>query len=245
MNKTYAIADLHGRKDLWHEFALELDENDKVYVLGDAIDRGPDGIELLQILMKDPRVTFLKGNHEEMLYNSIEEQHYNNSPWWEPQPLEQTAFYQWVCNGGDITYEQFMALDADKRCKILNYISDAPSYAVYDNKNQQQILLSHSGASLKEFRKIVFNRCSIREQSNILLWNREHFKQNEKINDNIYIVHGHTPIDFMLPHAGKASERILRYNNGHKINLDIGAVWINKLAVLDLDTLEEFYVTLM
>lgn len=245
MNKTYAIADLHGKKDLWYEFTLELDENDKVYVLGDAIDRGPDGIELLQILMKDPRVTFLKGNHEEMLYNSIEEQHYNNSPWWEPQPLEQTAFYQWVCNGGDITYEQFMALDAEERCNILNYIADAPNYIIYENKKQQQILLSHSGASLKEFKKVFSNEYSLHKQLDALLWNREHFKQYEELSDNIYIVHGHTPVDFMLPNAGKASTKILRYNNGHKINLDIGAVWINKLAVLDLDTLEEFYVTLM
>ncbi|SFQ35506.1 Calcineurin-like phosphoesterase [Butyrivibrio proteoclasticus] len=47
---TYAISDLHGQYDIFEKLldVIDFSENDFLYVLGDAIDRGPDGIKILQ-----------------------------------------------------------------------------------------------------------------------------------------------------------------------------------------------------
>ena len=50
---TYAVSDLHGYYDV---FIRGLDrigfsETDTLYVIGDAIDRGPDCIKILQYIM--------------------------------------------------------------------------------------------------------------------------------------------------------------------------------------------------
>ena len=66
---TYAVSDLHGRYDLWEKIKSHLQENDVIYFLGDAIDRGPDGLKLMQELLTDKRVHYIIGNHEEMMLN--------------------------------------------------------------------------------------------------------------------------------------------------------------------------------
>ena len=45
--------------------------------------------------------------------------------------------------------------------------------------------------------------------------------------DNVYLVHGHTPVD-----------EPTKYCENHKIDIDIGAIFNNRLAILDLNTLQ-------
>ena len=54
----YAMSDIHGCFDKYQEM-LELIEfvpRDTLYVLGDVIDRGPDGIRILQDMNTRPNV---------------------------------------------------------------------------------------------------------------------------------------------------------------------------------------------
>lgn len=70
---TYAVSDIHGRKDLWLKANKEVfSPNDTIYFLGDAADRGPDGWEMIKTLLDDERVIYLIGNHEDMLIKAIE-----------------------------------------------------------------------------------------------------------------------------------------------------------------------------
>ena len=41
---TYACSDLHGNWELWAEIKKFLKPDDTLYYLGDATDRGPDGL---------------------------------------------------------------------------------------------------------------------------------------------------------------------------------------------------------
>ena len=45
----YAVSDLHGRYDRYRQLLdkLDLEEQDTLYVLGDALDRGPEGFRIL------------------------------------------------------------------------------------------------------------------------------------------------------------------------------------------------------
>ena len=60
MYKTYACSDLHGLYPLWEQIKHYCDETDTIYFLGDAIDRGPDGIKILLEMLYDSRVIFLR-----------------------------------------------------------------------------------------------------------------------------------------------------------------------------------------
>ena len=79
----YAVGDIHGRLDLLREVHKKIDEDKKtlgattvseVY-LGDYIDRGPNGAEVVSHLIARARhceTIFLRGNHEQMLLNFID-----------------------------------------------------------------------------------------------------------------------------------------------------------------------------
>ena len=43
MGRILACADIHGCYDLWIQIKKELKEDDFLYFLGDAADRGQDG----------------------------------------------------------------------------------------------------------------------------------------------------------------------------------------------------------
>lgn len=95
--KTYAIADLHGRFDLFIK-AVEVihehrgDDKARLIVLGDYVDRGPGSANIIRAMRgwtnKDLQLLVLKGNHEDMMV----------------QVCEQRAQLQWwVGNGGGTT----------------------------------------------------------------------------------------------------------------------------------------------
>ena len=62
----YCISDIHGYYDL---FCRLLDEirfggGDRLYVMGDIIDKGPDSIRLAKLLFSLPEAVCIAGNHE-------------------------------------------------------------------------------------------------------------------------------------------------------------------------------------
>ena len=64
----YVMSDIHGEDELFHAMLKQIrfSEEDTLYILGDVIDRGPNGIALLQEIMKTPNMVMLLGNHEEI-----------------------------------------------------------------------------------------------------------------------------------------------------------------------------------
>lgn len=69
----YAFTDIHGNYDLWLAIKNYCKEDDEIFFLGDAIDRGPDGIKIMQELFKDKRVTYIIGNHEDMFLDYVKD----------------------------------------------------------------------------------------------------------------------------------------------------------------------------
>ena len=62
MNRHFACSDLHGMWQLWEQIDAYCDEADTIFFLGDAADRGPDGLRLMKTLLIDKRVKYIKGN---------------------------------------------------------------------------------------------------------------------------------------------------------------------------------------
>lgn len=60
----YCISDIHGYYDLFCRLLekIKFSGADKLYVLGDMIDKGPDSIRLAKLLFSMPNVFCIAGN---------------------------------------------------------------------------------------------------------------------------------------------------------------------------------------
>ena len=228
MNKVYAISDIHGIYNLWRQVIDSLDETDTLYVLGDCGDRGPDGWKIIKEALTDPRVVYIRGNHDEMLLDCWKSEWHDN--------------YLWFCNGG---YETFDAVIADEKSEIyLMQLARTKLYHCYENKEGKKIHLSHAGFSLMVDDEIP--------NDEDLLWDRDHIDDHcdwwPEENPNDYVVHGHTGcVSSIFKRSSFAfgdiefnkSRTLCRYAHGHKICIDGRTFLSQTIARLDLDTLEE------
>ena len=62
----YVTSDIHGCFDQYLRLTerLNLNEDDRLYILGDIVDRGGGGIEIIKDVMKRENVVCLRGNHD-------------------------------------------------------------------------------------------------------------------------------------------------------------------------------------
>ena len=79
MSQRWIIPDIHGclkTLKVLLENQLKITKNDKVYFLGDYIDRGPDGKGVLDYLMRlkeeEYDIYCIKGNHEDLCVKAFE-----------------------------------------------------------------------------------------------------------------------------------------------------------------------------
>lgn len=61
----YVMSDIHGHRRRFDSVMkqINLQPEDTLYILGDVIDRNPDGIRILQQLRAMPNVVMLLGKH--------------------------------------------------------------------------------------------------------------------------------------------------------------------------------------
>lgn len=70
----YVLSDIHRNMKRFNSIMeqINLKSEDTLYVLGDVIDRYPNGIRILRKLMKMDNVKMLLGNHEYMILNALD-----------------------------------------------------------------------------------------------------------------------------------------------------------------------------
>ena len=98
----YVMADIHGNmrrfKSVMNQ--INLQPEDTLYVLGDVVDRYPDGIKILRMIMSMPNAKMLLGNHEYMMMNAIGDGQEETG-----MLLGDRAKRLWYRNGGQVTHE--------------------------------------------------------------------------------------------------------------------------------------------
>ena len=89
---VWVIGDVHGHSDALENLISEIDPNpgDRIVLLGDLIDRGPDARMVIRIARQRADTFVLKGNHEEMALEGFSGE---GELAWSP-PLN------WLVNGG-------------------------------------------------------------------------------------------------------------------------------------------------
>lgn len=131
--RTFIIGDVHGcvytlRHLLFR--VIRLRSSDRLYFLGDLVDRGPGTKEVLDTIIRLQSAGYsihsVRGNHEQMLLESCS---------------NRNSFHLWMENGGIQTLKSFGVEDA---CEIAlpyqRFLSGLPHYILLD-----RFVLCHAG----------------------------------------------------------------------------------------------------
>ena len=216
----YVMSDLHGCYDLFARMLekLRFGDGDVLYYLGDAADRGPEGIRVIRELMARPNVLPLLGNHEDMFRRAIRDR------------ADRRNFRNWTRNnGGDVTWAAYQALPPAERREIAEWLDGLPLY--YELRaGGRDFLLAHAGVGGYVPEKDL-QTC----EADDFIWGRTDYSR-VYYRDRL-LVTGHTPTVLIDP---RSRGKIWRGNN--HIAVDCGAVFFGTLGCLCLDTLEEYYI---
>lgn len=229
----YVISDLHGCYDKYIKMLEKINfgDNDYLYILGDIVDRGPDGIIIWQDIIKRKNVIALRGNHDFLAYQLLKI--LSKSSLFDILGSKQgdsfsEIYRSWIFDGGKPTEEGFNELEKAEQKKLLLYMSYMPIYEEIE-VNGNKFFLSHTVPSkerMRDFDKLLWQEFIIGEPE----YEKEYFTDK-------YVVTGHTPTGFIdTRYKGKI------WQSNHHIAIDCGAVFGNPLGCICLDSFEEYYV---
>lgn len=226
----YAISNLHGNKEKF-DLMLKLinfkDEKDVLYILGDTVDYGADGIELLLDLSMRSNVYHIKGEHEALAYDMISRFLEISQNGEAPDAEFISAFRDWTANkGGMPTFEAFQALDEDMREGLLEYFEEMTPYEEV-RAGKKDFILCHAGIANFKPEKPLEDYDEEDFYSECLDFSKEYFKGKT-------IVVGHTPTTEFNKGA--------IYQTSAAVNIDCACAFDGRLGCLCLDTGREFYV---
>ncbi|MBR2650697.1 MAG: serine/threonine protein phosphatase [Clostridia bacterium] len=229
----YVSSDLHGYS--LEKFQRLLDkagfgEDDYLFILGDVIDRGSDGIKILRWMMLQPNVQLIRGNHEDMLlgcdflFGEVTDESIANL-----SALELNKYYHWKRNGANPTIEAMRALSPEERADIIDYLREAPLYDAVSIGSRNFVLV-HAGLGGFERTK------PLSEYSDFdLLWTRPSL--SDIYSFDFITVFGHTPtVHYSKHYMGRMIK------TATWINIDTGASSGLSPMLLRLDDLREFYI---
>lgn len=249
---NYVMSDIHGCYNEFMELLklINLSDDDKLYILGDVIDRGPEPIRCIQHIMEHKNIEFILGNHEDMMlkyYSSFGTKDFDacKCNWWK--------------NGGAITDYQYNLLSDDKKSAIYDFMIKSRLFVML-NINNEDFLLVHAG--IYPYNMDLISNLK-RQDRDDFLWIRDNFLTNE-ITLPFKVVFGHTPVQNVYHSVIKYDEltkRLARYfsnkesklllesyDDNHciffnnKIGIDGACVHGRNLLCLRLEDMQEFSV---
>ena len=221
----YACSDFHGHYDIYEKIKNYLKPEDKVIFLGDAADRGPNGWKLIKAILADPQWTYIKGNHDVMLYESV----------LGPDRYDAARLHRY--NGGKPTTDAMNQDTMEEIYRVAKELRDCETMYIYINKNANIIKMTHSG----------YTGLGTDDR----IWDRTHyFHYIQPEEECDYIIHGHTPWFYIDEDLGKntykTEDQISEATNGaywyaddHKCCIDRCTIISKQAVLLDLDTFEE------
>lgn len=232
----FVTSDLHGCSP--EEFRTFLSragfrDEDFLFILGDVIDRGAYGAELLLWLTEQTNMQLLLGNHEALmlacgfLFEEVTEESLDRLT-----NEQLNLLGSWIANGGVPTLEGLRKLlkrDTELVYGILDYLRDAPLYECVEAGGKSYVLV-HAG--LDNFDP---SRPLSDYEPDELLCVRPSL--DERYFDDATVIFGHTPTEFYgVQYQGKALK------TPTWTCIDTGAAVGNSPMLLRLDDLREFYL---
>jgi serine/threonine protein phosphatase 1 len=211
MGRLLAISDIHGCFDAFESLVtghIRLTKSDRLILLGDYIDRGPNSKEVIDFIIDLIDTGFdvipLCGNHEAMLMDS------SGNP--DLLPL-------WLLNSGMTTMNSFGIQDINYiEKKYLDFFSKLEYY-----KKETNFLFVHAG--FNDFAPDPFS------DTHGMIWENHQVYLNPLLNRST-IIHGHRPkkIEFVEKLISENS-RVIPIDTGCVYSKEEGYGYLSALEV--------------
>ncbi len=183
--RDFIVGDIHGMFSVLESQLDKLDfhpEVDRIFSVGDLIDRGPESYRVLEFLDK-PWFHSIRGNHEMML---LEAKH------------KKTTYRSWVNNNGG---EWWQDIDNDTQLEIRERINLLP-VAMEITTDMGKVGIVHADVPVGiTWQKLIHSIHFDNEVRDYLMWSRNRYKyiqltgETESVEGVDLVVMGHTPIN--------------------------------------------------
>lgn len=217
--RRIVVGDVHGCFNTLVELLekkVEIGSNDKIYFLGDLIDRGPrikETVDYAMDLCSKGLACVIRGNHEEMLLSSLG---------------DPSNFEIWMYNGAEDTLASFGAqTPRDIGEEYINFFNSLPYYIEFED-----FVLVHGDLNFKSENPF--------QDKYHMVWGRSQIVIPEKINYRKLVV-GHTPTPLSKIISSLNTWKIY-LDGGCVYARQSYYTELGYLCALDLDSMNLYYV---
>ena len=227
MSRILVIGDIHGGLRGLHQIMerAEVTTNDTLIFLGDYVDgwsQSPQVIDFLIELGKKQNCIFIRGNHDELVLDWLENRNEN---------IDEGM---WFKHGGEATVTAYSKLSEAHKNVHIEFLKSLQNYYL-DDQNRLFIhagFTNMNGVLYEYFPKLYYWDRTLWETAVALDERIEKtsvfYPKRFKIYNEIYI--GHTP----TTHIADA----IPLNKACVWNIDTGAAFKGKITILDINTKE-------
>lgn len=231
---VYVLSDIHGNLNRYNSIIeqINLQETDILYILGDVIDRYPDGIKILREIIKKDNVKMLLGNHEYMMLEALDP--LGSVDEWEYK----RSLSLWYRNGGNVTHNYLKHIRKEIRQEVFDYLRNLPINLKVE-VNDKNYLLVH-GSPMENY-SWIYREYETKEK--FAVWER--WQPTDAIPEGYTLIFGHTPtIHF------QDNDPLEIWQGENAIGIDCGCGFpksqfkgetIGRLACIRLDDMKVFY----
>jgi serine/threonine protein phosphatase 1 len=227
MGRTLVIGDIHGGLKALIQILQKanINSNDVIIFLGDYVDgwsESPAVLDFLIVLSAKQKCIFIKGNHDELLLDWLENRHEN---------IKEEL---WFKHGGKATVDAYINISNETKQKHIAFLKTLRNYYL-DTENRLFIhagFTNMNGVSQEFFPKLMYWDRTLWE---VALCLDESMDKNSplypkrlKIYSEIFI--GHTPLS--------KTEIVAPLYKNSVWNLDTGAAFSGVLTIMDCATKE-------
>lgn len=226
----YAVSNLHGNYSKFKKLlkTIAFKDTDIMYVLGDIVDYGDEGMELIGDLSIRYNVYPIVGEHDYTAVKMLSGFEKMLKSGETPDKKFIARMTEWAADGGQVTLDAFRTLDAEMREGIIDYLSDMTLYEEVEAGGKNYLLVHAGIAGYKEGADLD----SLKPEA----FFTEALDLTKKYFDNVTVVVGHNPTTEDNGGDGK-----IFYGNG-SIAIDCGEARGGTIGCIRLDDLKEFYV---
>lgn len=235
MGKVYACSDIHANLKQFESLLSFINEDDKLYVIGDVVDKGPDKLAVLDKIMNDKRITFLMGNHDLMMFCVVK---YIDDP-----EVIDTRYYEgvydnWIkYNQGQKTLNAFLNQDEEKKKEILDYLENSPILLNIKVEDKDYILVHAYPENMGE-KDVYMEDLKLDKLNGLYNWASDYVWRRDAFLhiDNKILITGHTPTAYY------DSCKIVGDGKWYDLDCNLATLRENgTLGVLCLNDLKEYY----
>lgn len=227
MSRILAIGDIHGGLRGLHQIIerAKVTTTDTLIFLGDYVDgwsESPQVIDFLIELSKKQNCIFIKGNHDQLVLDWLENRNENID-----EPM-------WFKHGGEATVIAYCEISEEKKNRHIEFFKALKNYYL-DEQNRLFVhagFTNMNGVKNEYFAKLFYWDRTLWETAVALDDRIEktslYYPKRLKLYDEIYI--GHTPTTFI--------KETIPVNKACIWNIDTGAAFKGRITIMDINSKE-------